>query len=193
MQDSYKDPLKDPLKDESSVPDMYQKVEDEKTLLGRLADKIPGFSGYMERSRRRQADQILRDTAAERLEETRLQLANVHQALSRDIILAIDHAEPLGQADSRLMGLIGKIRDAPQGYSGFFDAVKVGEEELARLYTFDENMLRYAEEIEADVNALQQAVSDDGDIGGRINELDASIQDASRAFNRRQELLSGVS
>lgn len=192
MQDSYKDPLKDPLKDEASVPDMFEKIEEESTLLGRLADKIPGFGGYMERSRRRQADQILRDTTADRLEETRLQLANVHQELSRDIIKAIDHAEPLGRADSRLMGLIGKIRDAPQGYAAFFDAVKVGEEDLARLYTFDEKMLHHAEEIEADVNALQQAVNDDGDIGSRISELEASIQDAGRAFSRRQELLSGV-
>lgn len=193
MQDSYKDPLKDPLKDETSVPDMFEKIEEESTLLGRLADKIPGFGGYMERSRRRQADQILRDTTADRLEETRLQLANVHQELSRDIIKAIDHAEPLGRADSRLMGLIGKIRDAPQGYAAFFDAVKVGKEDLARLYTFDEKMLDHAEEIEADVNALQQAVHDDGDIGSRISELEASIQDAGRAFSRRQELLSGVS
>lgn len=193
MQDSYKDPLKDPLKDESSVPDMYEKTKEETTLLGRLAAKIPGFSGYLERSRRRQADQVLRDTIANRLEETRLQLSNVHQELSRDIIKAIDHAEPLGRADSRLMGLIGKIRDAPQGYTAFFDAVKIDDEALARLYAFDENMLRHAEEIEADVNALQQALSTDAEIDQRITDLDASIQDASRAFSRRQELLSDVS
>lgn len=193
MHDSPKDPLKDPLKDDSSVPDMYEKIEDESTILGRLADKIPGFSGYMERSRRRQADQILRDTAADRLEETRLKLANVHQELSRDITKAIDYAEPLGRADSRLMGLIGKVRDAPQGYASFFGAVKVGKEELARLYSFDETMIRFAEEIDADVDALQQAVSDDGAIGERIRDLDASIQDASRAFSRRQELLNGLS
>lgn len=193
MQDSYKDPLKDPLKDEQPVSDIYEKIEDESTLLGRLAAKIPGFKGYLERSRRRQADQLLRDTAADRLEETRLQLANVHQELSRDIVKAIDFAEPLGRADNRLMGLIGKIRDAPQGYTAFFDAVKVDEEDLGRLYTFDEKMLTYAEEIEADVNALQQAVQQDDDISSRISALDASIQDASRAFGRRQELLSGVS
>lgn len=187
MQDSLK---KDPLKD-TSTPDMYEKIEDESTLLGRLASKIPGFGGYMERSRRRQADQVLRDTTASRLEETRLQLANVHQELSRDISKAIDHAEPLGRADSRLMGLIGKIRDAPQGYAPFFDAVKVDEEDLARLYTFDEQMLTFAEEIKADVAALQQAVAEDGKVGEKIRALDASIQDANQVFSTRQELLKG--
>jgi|SRR5690606_3816176 len=187
------DPLKkDPLKG-SSVPDMYQKIEDESTFLGRLASKIPGFGGYMERSRRRQADKILRETISSRLEQTRLQLSNVHQELSSDIIKAIDYAEPLGRADSRLMGLIGKIKDAPQGYSGFFDAVKVKEEDLARLYEFDERMLSYADEIAAAVADLQQAVDADEDIGGMIRSLDASIQDANNAFSNRQEVLTGIS
>jgi hypothetical protein len=187
------DPLqKDPLKG-SSVPDMYQKIEDESTFLGRLASKIPGFGGYMERSRRRQADQLLRETISSRLEQTRLQLSNVHQVLSSDIIKAIDYAEPLGRADSRLMGLIGKIKDAPQGYSGFFDAVKVDEEDLARLYQFDERMLSYADEIAAGVTDLQQAVDADEDIDGTIRSLDASIQDANNAFSNRQEVLTGIS
>lgn len=186
------DPMKkDPLKG-SSVPDVYQTIEDESTFLGRLASKLPGFSGYMERSRRREADQILRDTIAARLEQTRLQLSNVHQELSRDIVKAIDHAEPLGRTDSRLMGLIGKIKDAPQGYSGFFDAVKVKEEDLARLYKFDEQMLTYSEEIAAAVDALQQALNDDGDIEPHLRELDATVQEANNAFSARHEILTGV-
>lgn len=186
------DPLKkDPAKG-SSVGDMYEKIEDESTLLGRLARKVPGFGGYVERSRRRQADQLLRDTVAARLEQTRLRLSNVHQDLSRDIDKAIDYAETLGRADSRLMGLIGKIKDAPQGYSGFFDAVKIDEDDLARLYTFDERMVSHAEEIAANVTALQEAVAQDGDIDGKIRQLDASIQDANHAFSARQEILSGA-
>jgi hypothetical protein len=204
MTESYDDPLKkdepslgepfrDPFtKEDGPVPDLYEKIRDESTGLGRLLSKLPGFGGYMERSRRRQADKLLRDTISRRLEETRLRLANVHQDLSRDIIKAIDHAEPLGRADSRLMGLIGKIKDAPQGYSGFFDAVKVGEEDLARVYQFDAEMLTFAETIEAEVDALQQAVNEDGEIKERIRDLDASIQDANQAFSKRNEVLSGV-
>lgn len=186
------DPLKKDPFNEPSAPDMFQKIEDESTWLGRLARKLPGFGGYMERSRRREADQILRDTIANRLEQTRLALSNVHQDLSSDIALAIDYAEPLGRADSRLMGLIGKIKDAPQGYSGFFDAVKVKEDDLARLYQFDASMLDYSEVISANVTALQAAVAGDGDVGSQIRQLDASIQDANNAFNARQEILSGA-
>jgi hypothetical protein len=186
------DPFQEPLK-QGGAPDLYGKIESESTGLGRLLSRLPGFGGYMERSRRRQADKMLREAISARLEETRLLLSNVHQELSRDIIKAIDFAEPLGRADSRLMGLVGKIKDAPQGYSGFFDATKVDEQDLARIYDFDAEMLTYAETIEAEVNALQEAVREDGEIGGHIRELDSAVQDANAAFNQRQELLRGVS
>jgi hypothetical protein len=177
---------------DSHVPDMFDKITDHSSLLGKIASKIPGFSGYIERGRRREADQILRNTISARLEETRLQLANVQQELSSDIIKAIDHAEPIGRADTRLMGLIGKIRDAPQGYAGFFDAVKIQEDELARIYTFDENMLNHAEEIAAHVAALQKAAFDDGDITGAIRVLDQALREANTEFTKREDILSGV-
>lgn len=203
MDDSLSDPLKneepslgDPFREppkQEGAPDLYEKIESESTALGRLLAKLPGFGGYMERSRRRQADKMLRDAISARLEETRLRLANVHQELSRDIIKAIDHAEPLGRADSRLMGLVGKIKDAPQGYSGFFDATKVDAQDLARIYDFDAQMLTYAETIEAEVNALQEAVRENGAIVDQIRTLDAAVQDANATFNKRQEVLRGVS
>lgn len=178
---------------ESPVPDMYDKIEEESTGLGDLLSKIPGFDGYMERSRRREADQLLRTTIASRLEESRLKLSSVHQELGRDIVKAMDHAEALGRADTRLMGLIGKIKDAPQGYAGFFDAVKVKEDDLARIYAFDESMLAYSEQISADIDLVEKATLDDGDIDGSIRTLDDTLRDANSAFNARQEILSEVS
>lgn len=180
------------MKEPSDIPDMYEKIESESSLLGKIASYIPGFSGYMERSRRREADQILRTTIAGRLEQIRLQLGSIQQDLSRDIILAIDHAEPLGRADTCLMGLVGKIKDAPQGYAGFFDAVKVKEDDLQRIYVFDEGMMNHVDQISATVAALQKAVLDGGDIAGTIRQLSAECQEANSVFNSRQEVLSGV-
>jgi hypothetical protein len=177
---------------DSPVPDMYDKIEGESTLLGKIASKIPGFSGYIEKGRRREADQILRETIAGRLEEIRVELGAIHEILSRDIIKAIDHAEPMGQADTRLMGLIGKVRDAPQGYAGFFDAVKVKEDDLARVYAFDESMLAFADQIGADVHALQKAVDMDENISSTIRLLTTNLSEANSTWNSRGEILSGV-
>jgi hypothetical protein len=177
---------------DSPIPNMYDKTEDESTILGRLASQIPGFDGYIERSRRREADQILRETISGRLEDSRLQLSNVHQELGRDMVKAMDYAEPLGRADTRLMGLIGKIKDAPQGYAGFFDAVKIKEDDLAQLYAFDESMLAYCDQISADVDALENATLDKGDIESGIRTLDNTLREANSAFGSRQEILAGV-
>ena len=177
---------------ESPVPDMYDKIESESTGLGRLLSKVPGFDGYMERSRRREADQILRETIASRLEISRNQLAAVHQELSRDIVKAMDYAESLGRADTKLMGLIGKVNSAPQGYAGFFDAVKVKEEDLTRVYAFDESMLAYVDEVGVDVSAVEKAARDDGDLDGSIRELDNILREANTTFDSRNEILTGV-
>lgn len=175
------------------ISDLYDKIVGESTGLGKLLAKIPGIDGYMERSRRREADQLLRETIAARLEEARLQLGVVSEELSSDIIKAMDHAEALGRADTRLMGLIGKIKDAPQGYAGFFDAVKVKEEDLAQVYAFDEQMLNQVDEIGAAVAALEKAVGDDGNIKGAIRDLDTIVRTANDTFAGRDEVLKGVS
>ena len=174
------------------IGDLYETIVGESTSLGDLLSKIPGLSGYMERGRRREADQILRETIAGRLEQVRLQLSGVHRELSRDIVLAMNYAEDLGRADSQLMGLIGKIKDAPQGYAGFFDAIKVKEEDLARLYAFDEQMLNSVDQIAADSSALEKAVGDKGDIDGALRELTDDLRYANETFNGRNEVLSGI-
>lgn len=174
------------------VADLYEKIVGEGRGLGKLLSKVPGLDGYMERSRRREADQILRTMIAARLEEVRLQLSNVHHELSRDIIKAMDYAEELGRADTRLMGLIGKIKDAPVGYAGFFDAIKIDAEALARIYAFDEQMLGHLDEIQAQTAALETAVTDNGAIGGAIRALSAALGEANQVFSARNEILMGI-
>jgi predicted negative regulator of RcsB-dependent stress response len=90
------------------------------------------------------------------------------------------------------MGLIGKIKDAPQGYAGFFDAVKVKEDDLARIYAFDESMISHADDIQATVAALEKAVFDDGDIKGAIRNLDTAVRTANDTFASRDEVILGV-
>ena len=177
----------------SSMQDAYDRVQDEQGFLGKLLNKIPGFSGYQERSTRRDADQILRKAIADRLQTVRLALANIQQQLSSDIVKAIDFAEPLGAVDTRLQGLAGKIKDAPVGYAGLFDAVKVREEELAGVYEFDNQMLVYCDELAAEVAALSTAVDEDGDIRAAIRAIDDTLKQANHTFNSRQEVLQGLS
>lgn len=179
---------------EKQVNDIYEKIAgEESTSLGNLLAKIPGLSGYMERGRRRDADQILRDTIAKQLNVIRLQLSNVHHEISQNIGLAMKYAEKLGRADNRLMGLTAKIKEAPQGYAGFFDAIKVKEEDLARIYVFDEQMLGFVDKIGEDVEALNNAAAQGANIDEAIRQLNDDLASASETFNSRNEVLLGIS
>ena len=175
------------------VSDLFAKIQGESSRLEDLLNKIPGLGGYMEKGKRRDADQLLRETLAARLDGIRLNFSTVHQDISHDIIKAIDHAEPLGRADTLFNAVIGKIKDAPVGYAGFFDAIKVNEEDLARIYAFDESMIAHVDQIEASTNALTKSAKEDGDIGGGIRELTAVLREANETFSGRDEVIKGIS
>lgn len=172
---------------------LTDKIEANENGFTRLLRKVPGLGSYIDKNNRRGADQLLRDTIAKRLAESRLQLSNVHVALSKDIVKAMDYAEPLGRADTRLAGLIGKIEAAPSGYAGWLDAIKIAEPELDQIYAFDAQFLEHADDVAIGVAALEKAVSLDGDIATAIGDLDGTIQRVQTAFNDRNELLSGFS
>lgn len=183
--------------EDSNEPFEYEEVSKEKddsilSRLDRLVRKIPGFAGYFDKKARRESDRELRDTISGRLEATRLELGGVSETLSADIILAIDHAEPLGRVDNRLMGLIGKIKDAPSGYSSFFDANQVDETVLDQIYMFDSSMIAYVDQVGDQVKALQSAVNDGTHIGATITELDSVLKDANSEFASRSEIISGI-
>lgn len=172
--------------------DTYSHIQEETNFLESLMRKVPGFKGYLEMRDRREADQLVRESIAAQLEAVRLDFSGIHEELSHDIIKAIDFAEPLGRIDNGMMGLIGKIKDAPQGYSGFFDAVKVGAEDLERIYEFDAGMMTHVDLIMTSTAALRKAVDDDGDIKGNIRALDKAVKEANATFNSRNEVITEV-
>lgn len=164
----------------------------EKGAFARLLDRIPGIRGYVAKNERREADEALRGAIGRKLEAARLQLSNVHQTLSQDIVLAMEYAERLGSVDNRLRGLAGKIIDAPTGYSGYLARHTIDEAELERLYTFDAQFYDYADTITAQVGTLEETVTAGGDIGGALSELNSAVQQTANAFAERQEILTGM-
>ena len=177
---------------DTPIDNINTKAQEEKNFLERVLDKVPGFSGYRAKEDRREADRMLRNTIVGRLDEIRLQLGSVHQELSRDIVKAMDHAEPLGEVDTRLTGLISKIRNAEEGYTGFFDTIKIDEEDLARVYHFDSGMMDHVDEIATAINELETVCVDGGDIAGSIRNANKAVKDANSTFASRDEVLKGL-
>jgi hypothetical protein len=159
--------------------DILGKARAQQNLLEQIAGRIPGFKGYREKELRRDADRIEREHLARQLEECRRTLDGWAQRASR--AGALDAINDIETARKRLDKVIARIRYADRGYAGFFDAVKVDEEALARVYAFDEALI-------AHVDAIREAGSSAADARGlieRIDSLDAKL-------GEREDVLAGM-
>ncbi len=166
---------------------IFGKVSSDIDPFKKIVSKIPGFGGYVERQARRDSDKLLRDTVANRFEEQWQRVS----ALQRDFISQGDIAnvDDLEAAAIKLRTFADRIRRAPRGYSGLFDAVKINEPELAQLYQYDAAMLDLADEIGRAVDNVETSMGSDG-LPAAIRHLTTLARQADEVYNRRSELIT---
>ncbi len=171
-----------------SIQNPLETIQDLQNAVERLASRIPGFAGYKARETRREADKLLRATIAQRLMEQVQRLSEVQRALLRQGGLRwLDDVEA---AVVRLQTLADQIRTASYGYAGVFDAVKINEPQLARLYAFDQQLLTTVDQLAEAITRLQAAVGQD-DFATALANLMRLARAAQTAFQRREEVLLG--
>ena len=168
--------------------EIFEKVGSDMDFFKKILSKIPGFGGYMERQKRRDSDKLLREMIADRFEQ---QLQRV-SALQRDFISQgeIHMIDDLEAAAIKLRTFADRVRRATRGYSGLFDAVKINEEELGRLYQYDSAMLDLADEVGRAVDNIEASVGGDG-LPAAIRHLVSITQQSIDVFNRREEAILG--
>jgi len=169
--------------------DTHSKVQDSRTGLEKMLDIIPGWGGYQERQNRRKADQLLRQTLAEKLAGQRRNL----DAAQKDLINhgKIDLVDDVGSAVTQLQTFIDRVRTATYGYSGMFDAVRINEDELEQMYSFDSALFEYVGRLDAAISRLREAIS----VGEGLVETIRIIQDICReangTFDQREHIILG--
>ena len=167
------------------MSDLFDQVTGDQDIFKKLASKIPGFDGYIERQNRRAADKLLRETIAAPFEALYKRISS----LQTDFISQgeISYLDDLEKAAIKLRTFIDKIRRASYGYSGFFDAVKINEDELARVYEYDAALLDLEDEVSHAIDNVA-SVGSDG-LPASIRHLTTKTQDCLDAFNRRDEVM----
>ena len=125
---------------------MAKTLREQRGALQRMRAHVPGFGGYCEREERREADKLLRDFGATRLERIGRDLQESIAKASleeigelRDLVLAVEK-------------LRNELRFADRGYSGFFAEEKLdGDAALDAVYEQDERIVAQIDEIAAQV------------------------------------------
>jgi hypothetical protein len=168
---------------------LLDNVKGDMSGLEKLVSKIPGYKGYKEKELRREADKLLREHIASRMRTVKKSLT----ALQQDIVSAgkYDLLDESESAATQLQTFIDRVRTATYGYGGLFDSVKIKEDDLDRVYQFDEALMGYAERIEGAVSRAREGLE-----GEEARSLVLMIRDITReanaTFDERQDVLRGT-
>lgn len=172
------------------MDDLRMKMEAGQNKLEELMHKIPGFSGYLDRENRREADSIQREFLARRLTELKGKI----QEAQADMLSAgnLDVMEPFDSVNNKLDRVIERIRHASRGYSGFFDAVKVNEAELDRIYDFDLALVSGISAAEEALMAVTATADQEGDLKPVLRALTTRVTELDSSLDERDRVLKGV-
>jgi len=167
----------------------FEKVTSQQDPFKKLMSHIPGFSGYIDRQNRRDADKILRDTVARRFEEQWKRASQLQSDMvSNGMIAYVDDME---KAAIRLRTFIDKITTAPRGYSGMFDAVKINEKELESIYQFDNAFFDLGEQVGRGLDNVEASLADEASLPAAIRNVISLARLAVETYNRRSEAVTG--
>jgi hypothetical protein len=171
------------------VGDIFEKVKGSRNLLEKLGSKIPLWKGYQERQERRSADQILRKTLVTQLTEQRKRL----DVAQMDLISSgkLDLVDDIGSAVTQLQTFMDRVRLASYGYSGLFDAVKINEDELEQMYSFDVALFDYVDRLDAANDRLQEAIGSGEGAAEVVRIIKGLCREANNTFDEREHVILG--
>jgi hypothetical protein len=171
---------------------VLKKIESETALLEKISLVIPGFRGYKLKELRREADRLIREHVHRRLYQAKTGMREAFQQLASR--RAMDVLEETDRLIAKLDRVTEQVNHAPAGYAGFFNAVKVQEEDLERLMEFDSQLIDGAEKIEKNVMKFRDELrsSKSSDTRKRLVEIRAAVEDFESTFSRRKEVMAGV-
>ncbi|MEA2574945.1 MAG: hypothetical protein QOH93_2243 [Chloroflexia bacterium] len=159
-------------------------------FLHKIASIIPGYKGYVDRERRRDADRLLRTELAHRYQAELTRLKRVQQGLLKGGDL-----NSIGEIDGvsgKLQRFIDRLQNATYGYAGLFAPVKVEGEELDQIYAFDMALASGVDTLSGAIGAVESAAEGQakGEARSAIDHLSSVVNDLNDRFDQRSDLLT---
>jgi hypothetical protein len=173
------------------MSDLYDQIVSQRGSFERLVARIPGFRGYVDKAARRTADRMLRDYVAEQLTQRIARFTQIsRKLLDKGGLTGMGRTQDV---QTKLQTYRDRVKAAAPGYSGFAESVKVGAEELERVYSFDEALIRYLDKFDEALNAYDQSIASDEGVDAALDSLSALATEATEAFSLREDVLTNIS
>jgi hypothetical protein len=172
--------------EENIMSDPLDKITEGKDLIGKIKNFVSGFVGYLDRENRRDADKILRDTIALRYEEQWGRISEIQRQLVAE--KQLEYVDDMEAAAVKVRTFVDRVQGASYGYAGFFDAVRINKDELAKLYEYDYGLLDNVGKIAEAIDNVASSIGTDG-LPASIRHLTNLAQESIDLFNRRDEAI----
>ena len=172
------------------MSDLFERVTSQQDIFKKILAKVPGFAGYIERENRRSSDKLLRETIANRFEALWGRISELQKDLiSQGQIAQINDLE---SAAIKLRQFIDRVRTGAYGYSGWFEAAKVNEAELAQIYQYDYAMLELVDTTSHAIDNVETSIGTNG-LPAAIRNLTSVARKCVETYETRLEILQGRS
>ncbi len=176
----------------SENKDVYAQGKSQMRLSERIAAALPGFRGYKEKEIRRESDKLVRNHLTLKLSKDKDNVRGISQRIAdkryMDIFPDIDRLV------AKMDRITEKVNHASYGYSGFFDIVKIKEENLDRMIAYDNQLIDEVNALTDSIDAVKaQLLSGDyTNLKAKIQGMSDKVELLEDAFDKRQEIIVGV-
>ncbi|MGD6807223.1 MAG: hypothetical protein ACQCN4_09735 [Candidatus Bathyarchaeia archaeon] len=176
----------------SENKDVYAQGKSQMRLSEKIAAALPGFRGYKEKELRRESDKLIRNHLYLKLSRDKDNVRAIAQKISDkryfDVLTDVDRLV------AKMDTITEKINHASYGYSGFFDIVKIKEENLDRMIAFDNSLVDGVNTLTDAVDALKAELlnGDFSNLKDKIQSVTDKLTLLEDTFDKRQETIVGV-
>ncbi len=176
----------------SDKNDTLSNVQGQMSLPEKIAAFVPGFRGYKEKELRRESDRLIRNHLYMKLSLEKTDLREIEQKLADrryfDVLTDMDRL--LAKMDR----VVEKVNHASYGYSGFFDAVKVREENLDNMIAFDNKLLDGINALATEIDAFKADLASGvtTNLKTRVQNVTDKLESLENTIDQRNEVILGV-
>ncbi len=176
----------------SENKDVYAQAKSQMRLSERIAAALPGFHGYKEKELRRESDKLIRNHLYLKLSKDKDNVRLISQKIADKRYL--DTLPDIDRLVAKMDRITEKVNHASYGYAGFFDIVKVKEENLDRMIAYDNQLLDSVNALTAEIDALKAQLlgGDFGNLKDKIQGVADKVEMLEDTFDKRQEVILGV-
>lgn len=165
--------------------------QSEKNWMEKFANIIPGLKSYRSHEFRRDTDKRLRDFLASRIDGMRKKTDDLALELTNQ--KKIDLLDDVDNLNKKIRKIADLLRHASYGYTGVFDQVKMRDEELDRLYTYDLQILESINGLIKDTDSFVTESMDEPLIKTFLNKLktvESLVEERKLIFDNPEQPVS---